>query len=112
MLTVNFNDKITVTAAIAIELRPADADRKVLVVQHQGEGFLWISLGGTPVVGDGIRIGPWQTVDLANGAPAAQGNGADFYVGTVDAIFQGGGDSSVQGGGGGGQTVVWVFDAE
>ncbi len=99
------------TAAGAIEIAPAEALRVVLIVQHQGEGFLWVSLGGTPVVGDGIRIGPWETVDLA-GPYGAPGNAADFYAGAVDAIFQGGGSGSVQGGGGLDQTVVWVFDAE
>ena len=109
-ITIAAETDVALTAGVAsTPAVAARASRRGLVLQHQGEGFVWIKLTGAASVGDGIRLGSWQILDLTSGA-AGQGDATDFYEGAVNAFFEGGGRAGVQGGGGVATTVLRVIE--
>ncbi len=108
-ITVDAETDVIVASGANVEVVAARASRRGLSIQHQGEGFLWVKLSGAAAIGDGFRLGAWQTLALGAG-PAAQGNGVDTYEGAVNAFHEGGGSASVQGGGALGQTTVRVIE--
>lgn len=90
-ITIANQENVTANAGVAVQVLPARVGRKAASIQLQEDGVAWLNLGGTAAVGDGMRIGGWQIVDLSVLVDALVGDGTNFYEGTVSLFWEGGG---------------------
>ena len=84
-----------VTTVGTVEVKAANAKRKSLLLINYSDTLIWLALGATATVGEGIPLAPRVDADHPGGTNEITAE--NLYTGAITAIHGGSGNKAVVG---------------
>ncbi len=88
VITIDNESNAILADSQNVEIVPARAGRRCIMLQLHAPGVVWIKFGGPASVGDGLCVNSMNIFIMPSGLPTVVSPGNDYYEGAINAFYQ------------------------